>query len=181
MVQFVPRADRDAKSNLTEFIRLAREELTAFDGGGAWDRDKWKHNGATVVFGTKTSPIDPYVYTPMTQPFKEFAKAYIRYSYSCKPIKDLTFAVQALRCIEAALLDVRGAAEIGKLNVAVMDVCLAKCREFYFSADGRYSTGRNIQAIFDFVREKRLVPSLPAWKSPFRKPSHLTMHLEASF
>lgn len=177
MVQFVPRADRDAKTNLTEFIRLAKEELTAFDGGGAWDCDKWKHSGDTVVFATKTAPLDAYVYTPMAQPFKEFAKAYVRYSYSCKPIKSLGFVVQALRCIEAALLHVRGAAEIGKLNVAVMDVCAAKCREFYFSADGRCSTGRSIQAIFDFVREKCLVPSLPPWQSPFKKPTILTADL----
>ncbi len=175
MAQFVPRADRDAKTNLTEFIRLAREELTAFDGGGAWDCDKWKHSGGTVVFATRTAPLGAYSHTPMAEPFKEFAKAYVRYSYSHRSVKSMDKVVQGLRCIEAALLHVRGPADIRRLNLAVMDVCAAKCREFFPSLRVQYATGLRIQAIFDFVREKRLVPTLPPWKSPFRLPASLTV------
>ncbi len=177
LVQFVPRADRDASANLAEFIRLAREELTAFADDGAWDSDTWRHNDTVVVFATKTAPLDSYSFTPLAEPFKTFAKAYIRYSYSHKPVKSLAMTVQALRCMEAALLDVCGQAEVAMLGVAVMDGCAAKCREFYSNADLLCNTGRKIQAIFDFVREKRLVPSLPAWKSPFKKPPILTEDL----
>lgn len=177
VVQFVPRADRDANVNLAEFIRLAREELTAFANGGAWDSDTWRHNGTVVVFATKTAHLDSYSFTPLAEPFKEFAKAYIRYSYSHKPVKSVVVTVQALRCIEAALLDVCGRAEIAMLSVAVMDICAAKCKEFYSSADLQCNTGRKSQAIFDFIREKQLVPSLPAWKSPFKKPVILTEDL----
>lgn len=177
IVQFVPRADRDASANLAEFIRLAREDLTAFAGGGAWDKDKWKHNETAVVFATKTAPLDSYSFTPLADPFKQFAKAYVRYSYSQNPVKDHSSTVQALRCVEAGLLSACGRAEISLLSAAVMDVCADKCRAFYFSAEVQCNTGRKIQAIFDFMREKRLVPSLPAWKSPFKKPVILTEDL----
>ncbi|MCO5054748.1 hypothetical protein [Thermomonas sp.] len=177
IVQFVPRADRDASANLAEFIRLAREDLTAFASGGAWDKDKWKHNETAVVFATKTAPLDSYSFTPLADPFKQFAKAYVRYSYSQNPVKDLSSTVQALRCVEAGLLSACGRAEISLLSAAVMDVCADKCRAFYFSAEVQCNTGRKIQAIFDFMREKRLVPSLPAWKSPFKKPVILTEDL----
>lgn len=75
LVQFVPRAERDCNENLAEFIRLAKEDLTAFADGGAWDSDKWQHNATVVVFATKTAPLDSYSFTPMAEPFKEFAKA----------------------------------------------------------------------------------------------------------
>lgn len=174
VIQFVPRDERDAAANLAEFIRLAKEKLTAFGGCDAWSSDTWRHKKTVVVFAARTASRNSYSYTPLAEPFKEFAKAYVRYSYSHKPIKNLAQTVQALRCMEAALLDVCGRADIAMLNAAVMDVCAAKCREFYSSAEVQCNTGRKIQAIFDFVREKQLVSSLPAWKPPFKKPAILT-------
>lgn len=177
LVLFVPRAERDASANLAEFIRLAREDLTAFAQGGAWNSDKWQHNKTRVVFATKTAPLDSYSFAPMAEPFMQFAKAYVRYSYSHKPVKELGVTIQALRCVEAGLLSACGRADIALLSAAVMDVCAEKCRQFYSSAEVQCNTGRKIKAIFDFIREKRLVPSLSAWKSPFKKPVILTEDL----
>ena len=177
LVQFVPRAERDAKANLDEFIRLAKEDLMVFGSGGAWDSDRWVHNDTVVVFATKTAPLDSYAFTPMAEPFKQFAKAYVRYRYSHRPVKNLALMVQALRCVEAGLVEVCGRAEIGLLSGAVMDVCAEKCRAFYSSDEVRCNTGREIQKLFDFLREKSLAPSLPAWKSPFKKPVILTEDL----
>lgn len=177
LVQFVPRADRDANANLKEFIRLAREELTAFGTGGAWEGDRWQHNETVVVFATKTAPIGSHSFTPMAEPFKQFAKAYIRYRYSHRPMKDMCQIMQGLRCVEAGLLAARGRAELAGLNGAVMDVCADRCRAFYASEDTRCHSGYAMQAIFDFVRENGLVPSLPLWRSPFKKPVILTEDL----
>ncbi len=177
LIQFVPRAERDAKANLDEFIRLAREELIVFAAGGAWESDRWRQNKTVVVFATKTAPLDAYSFTPMAQPFKEFAKAYVRYRYSHRPTKEVANLIQALRCVEAGLLATSGTADIARLNCAVMDVCAEKCREFYTSDQVRCNTGREMQKLFDFLREKNLVPSLPAWRSPFKKPVILTEDL----
>ena len=177
VVQFVPRAERKASGNLAEFIRLAKEDLTAFENGGAWDRDKWQQNETVVVFATKTAHLDSYSFTPFAEPFMQFAKAYIRYRYSHRPVKSLAMMLQALRCVEAGMLVACGRADVGLLSGAVMDVCANKCKEFYSSEDVHHKTGLQLQAIFDFLREKRLVPSLPAWKSPFKKPVILTEDL----
>lgn len=177
VVQFVSIPERDAGANLAEFIRLARQDLTAFGNGGAWDSDKWRHNDTIVVFATKTQRLTPYVFTPMAEPFKQFAKAYVRYQYSLRPTKDLAKMMQALRCLEAALLDVCGCADVRLANAVVMDVSASKCREFYNNLDIQCDTGRKLNSLFDFLREKSLVPSLPVWKSPFRKPVILTEDL----
>lgn len=179
VVLFVPRAERDASENLAEFIRLAKDDLTAFENG-AWDGDKWQHNETVIVFATKSAPLNSYNFSPMAEPFKQFAKAYVRYRYSHKPVKSLSMMLQALRCVEVGLLTACGRADIGLLNGAVMDVCASKCREFYSSEDVHHKTGLQLQAIFDFLREKSLVPSLPAWKSPFKKPVILTEDLGES-
>ena len=177
VVQFVPSATRSAHGNLVEFIRMARDELTAFSEGDAWDSDKWKHNDTVVVFATKTAPLNSYAFTPMAEPFMQFAKAYVRYRFSHNPVKSLAMMLQALRCVEAALLAARSRADIGLLSGAVMDLCAAKCKEFYSSEDIHHKTGLQLQALFDFVRENNLVPSLAAWKSPFKKPVILTEDL----
>lgn len=177
VVQFVPRAEREASGNLADFIRLAKEGLTAFANGGAWDRDKWQQNETIVVFATKTAPLNSYSFTPFVEPFMQFAKAYIRYRYSHRPVKSLAMMLQALRCVEAGLLAACGRGDVGLLSGAVMDVCANKCKEFYSSEDVHHKTGLQLQAVFDFLREKSLVPSLPAWKSPFKKPVILTEDL----
>ncbi|MBN7828837.1 hypothetical protein J5H37_12840 [Stenotrophomonas maltophilia] len=177
VVQFVPRAEREASGNLADFIRLAKEGLTAFANGGAWDRDKWRQNETIVVFATKTAPLNSYSFTPFVEPFMQFAKAYIRYRYSHRPVKSLAMMLQALRCVEAGLLAACGRGDVGLLSGAVMDVCANKCKEFYSSEDVHHKTGLQLQAVFDFLRENSLVPSLPAWKSPFKKPVILTEDL----
>lgn len=177
VVQFVPRAELDARGNLEKFIRLAREDLTAFGGGGAWGANKWQQGETVVVFATKTAPLTPYAFTPLAEPYMQFAKAYIRYRFSHRPVKSLAMMLQAVRCVEAALLSSCGRADVALLNGAVMDVCAVKCREFYGSADVHHKTGLQLQTMFDFLREKSLVPSLPAWKPPFKKPAILTEDL----
>lgn len=177
IVQFVPRAEINASANLAEFIRLAKEDLTAFSSGGAWESDKWQHNETVVVFATKTAPLDSYSFSPMAEPFKQFAKAYVRYRYSHKPVKSLAMMIQALRCVEAGLLSAVGEANVLRLNGAVMDRCADECRKFYSSKDVQSKTGLHMKALFDFLREARLVPSLPIWKSPFKKPVILTEDL----
>lgn len=177
VIQFVPRAELDARGNLEEFIRLAREDLTAFGDGGAWDANRWQQGETVVVFATKTEPLNSYAFTPLAEPYIQFAKAYIRYRFSHKPVKSLAMMLQALRCVEAALLSSCGRADIALLNGAVMDVCAVKCRELYSSGEVHHKTGLQLQAIFEFLREKNLVPSLPVWRSPFKKPTILTEDL----
>lgn len=174
VVQFVPRANLDAGLNLAEFIRLAKDELTAFGGRDAWEETRWQEGSTVAVFSSWSETHNSYVYTPMAEPFLQFAKAYVRYRYSHKPVKSLAPMLVALRCVEAALLSVVGSVDIGMLNVAVMDVSAEKCDEFFSSEDGKCHVGRRLVAIYDFVRQYQIVPSLPPWKSPFKKPTNLT-------
>ena len=50
VVQFVSRATTTAEKNLAAFVSLARDELTAFSEGGAWDELTWRNDLVSVVF-----------------------------------------------------------------------------------------------------------------------------------
>lgn len=178
VVQFVPRAEVDAKQNLADFIRLAGERLTAFSEGGAWESDRWQQGKTVAVFATKTAPLSSYSYTPMADPFKQFAKAYIRYIFSHRPVVSVMYSLHALRCLEAALLEVHGEADISHLSQVVLDVSAEKCREFFSNTDVWHKTGLKIQHVCEFCIRHRLVPSFPQWQSPFKKPKILTESLD---
>jgi hypothetical protein len=85
----------------------------------------------------------------------------------------------ALRCIEAALLDVHGQADICLLNIVAMDVSAQKSREIYTCESSWHRTSLVLKAIFDFCRGKDFLPALPAWKSPFRNKPVLAETLTA--
>lgn len=176
VIQFVPRAGRDARESLDEFIRLARDDLTAF-GVDSWPHDRWKQGKTVAVFATQLQELTPYRYTPLAQPFKDFAKAYIRYKYSHMPVVSVQYWLQALRCVEAALVHSRSKADVLLLNGVVMDLSAQKCREFYASEDVYHKTGLALVAVFDFCRDKFASLGLPQWRSPFKKPTILTEDL----
>jgi len=177
VIQFVPRADRDAAANLAEIIRIAREDLTAFSDGGAWTDNRWKHGKTVAVFATKSAPQTGYSFTPMSEPFLQFAKAYVRCQYSHKPVKSVSNLTAALQCVEAALMKVHGRADVSLINLAVMDVSAVRCKEYFESPDIWYRTGQFLQALFKFRSDMRITAQLPAWKSPHRKPKILTEDL----
>lgn len=177
VVQFVPRADRDAIANLTEFIRVAREDLTAFQDGGAWADNRWKQGKTVAVFATKSAPQTAYSFMPMAEPFLQFAKAYVRYKYSHQPVRSVSNLTAALQCLEAALIQVHGRADVVLVNQAVMDVSAVRCREFFESPDTWYRTGRFLQTLFKFCSHMQITAPLPVWKSPYRKPRILTEDL----
>jgi hypothetical protein len=175
IVQFVPRSKAGAQENLEQFIRVARDELTAFENGGAWQNNRWQQGRTVGIFSTMTKPSDSYAYTPMAEPFIQFAKAYVRFRYSHRPTVSVQPYLMALRCIEAALLDGCGCADVLRLNGAIMDVSATKCRAFYASPETLNDIGVRLQGVFDFCREKHLVPSLPMWRNPFVKPAVLAV------
>lgn len=177
VVQFVPRADRDAATNLVEFVRVAREDLTAFGEGGAWTDDRWRQGNTVAVFATKSAPQTGYSFTPLAEPFLQFAKAYVRYQYSHRPVRSVSSMTGALQCVEAALIQVHGRAEIELINQAVMDVSAVRCKDYFEHPQARYQTGRFLQLIFKFCCDMRITAQLPAWKSPYRKPIILTENL----
>ena len=176
VVQFVSRAAKTAEHNLGAFVKLARDELTAFSEGGAWDGLTWRNDRSVSVVFCKYRPRSEArkAPIPLAEPFLTFAKAYLRYRYSHRPVKSLAVLLLALRMIERALIQANGRADILDLNTPALNLSARLCAELRSNKTAQYQRGGQIEAVADFCRQHGLVAGLPSWKSPFKKPPTLT-------
>ena len=170
---FRPKAQIGAERNLTEFIRYCREQLTwladrqEFDWNApAWPRARW----AKVSVGQRVHFNDD---ERLDAEFIDFAKAYFRWTHT-EHVRKSTFEIQALKCLEAALLTMTGSGSLQGLSWAVLDEAAVLARD-HFAAGTRYHVGRNIRDIARFVTKRRLVPvDVSTWKSPLARPPSVT-------
>lgn len=183
IVQFQPVSTFSAKENLNEFITLCRNELTAF-GEDCWESNNWKtyygksNRKVNARFATNTQPSTSYSFEPIASPFIDFAKAYIRYSYSLNPVANLQRYMEALRGLEEALLLVKRRADITELDGSVFSTLTNVLSERYPSSVALNKIGYQLEMIFDFCRSKQITPSLPEWKNPYPRPKDLTIALD---
>lgn len=164
---FQPRHDRDAEANLKQFVSECRERLTVFGPDLDWDCHHWPAAGVMFSRLGQTSRVAERA-TPMAQPFADFAKSYFRYKRGLAPTQ-AAFDIQALRCLEAALVSVKGKADPLLVNVPVMDEAARLARENYTGA--AYGVGRELSKVNTFVVEHRLAAHAAPWKNPIKRKS----------
>ena len=75
-----------------------------------------QHLSSSGSFSTERIKSTAYKYEPLAAPFIEFAKAYIRYTYSLNPIRNLARHIESLRIVEMALYNIKGKADILQLD-----------------------------------------------------------------
>lgn len=170
LVHFSSKAELSASENLTEFIRMCRDDLTVFGIDIKWHDTSWPKAANFTKLGVQSKGF--LSSDRLDEAFIDFAKAYFRYQQGHHPTGTKNES-KALRVIEAALLQSKGNAELGGLDFAVLDEAAVFARGHY-SALAAYQCGRELQRLARFVSEKRLIPSdLSTWKSPIKKPSDM--------
>ncbi len=179
VVLFKPLAEKTAQENLDAFIDLCRNKLAVFGKDLPFDDFIWditdtsvqsrgKSSRKRILFSSWDTVNDPSPRS-MPEPFVAFAKAYVRYQHGFKPIIDQVPRVASLRAICAALT------EIEKVSPSDVDghvlnraAQLIKDRN---EPKRAYRLGRQLQAISQFLTEKRLVKIPLNWKSHIKRPS----------
>lgn len=164
---YIPKSERGAKSNLEDFIEMCRDRLTVFGADLDWQSNIWPKIGNFTVKGAPSRGCTEDQY--LAQEILPFAKAYVRYQQGLKPSR-LIKEFQALRCIEPALLTVKGRADITLVDVAVMDVAVQFARESYSSA---YIAGSGLAKLVDFLNESKIAARRVEWRNPISKPREI--------
>lgn len=170
------------ESSLENFITFCKNQLTAF-GSDCWENNQWRdtfnlHN-IQVRFSTDRVKSTSYQYEPLSEPFIEFAKAYIRYTYSLNPIRNLARHIESLRIVEIALYKIKGKADILQLDYLVIhEVENIVSKKYKKGTKSVNKLGYQIQKLFDFCRENKITPQLPLWKNPYKRPRDLTILLD---
>lgn len=163
ILHFTSRHKLKVQDNLKDFIRFCREDLSVFGADLDWESNQWSSAG--VTFGNLDQKTRIFqLENKMEMPFLDFAKAYFRYVQGLRPTK-VKAEIQALRCIERALLEQVGKADILDISLSVFDRAAVLCREYY-SPGLAYSVGLQLQRLSEFLSEKKLIPAFLDWKNP---------------
>ena len=170
------------KSSLENFITFCRNKLTAF-GSDCWDNNQWRdtfnlHN-IQVRFSTDRVKSTSYQYEPLSEPFIDFAKAYIRYVYSQQPVRQLSRHLESLRMVEMALYNVKNNCDILQLdNLVINEVETLVLKKYKKDTESVNKLGYQLEKLFDFCRENGITPNLSLWNNPYKRPRDLTILLD---
>jgi len=178
IILFTPRIDLNAQTNLNAFVAVCREKLTVFGADLAFDEDSWavtnyinlkaKRSEVRIVFSSWESAKD-IVPKPMTEPYRSFAKSYMRYQHAMRPTKIIGQRVAALRALEAALLERGG---VPNPSTVAHDVLhrAAQLINAKFTAAVAYRVAGQLELISDLLIDCRLVQVLVRWRNPIARP-----------
>ncbi|VEI11824.1 DNA-binding protein [Klebsiella aerogenes] len=101
----------------------------------------------------------------MHEDFLDFAKAYIRYQHSLKPLKNYGAIMMALRCLEQALLQVLNSGLIYNVTAVVFDEAM-QIGSRYFEGNVLAQCGIQLEKLSKFICEHNLVKSgYISWKN----------------
>lgn len=182
IVQFVPKRERDAIGNLSDFIRLCREDLTIFGAGLDWYSNCWEISGeyvvkrarkgrSAIVFSTYDTAGSRQNVCYMSQPFLDFAKAYMKYQHSMRPTNDFAKRLVALRALEKTLRE-RSIDGIARVEKIAPDILNATARLIQQNTPkSAYWIGSQLQMLASFIVTHRLVSMTFSWKNPIKKPN----------
>ncbi|MFM0420518.1 integrase [Paraburkholderia aromaticivorans] len=180
LVTFVPQADCDAQANLAAFIDLCRTRLTVFGQSLDFEADSWdvsdtiklagKSKALRLVFVNVGKGNKP-VRVTMREPFKSFAKSYMRYQHGVNPTRGVSTRMAALRALEVALLEI-GTADPTHVNSHVLNRAVQRLAE-RVAATSAYMIGGQLEKISNFLCDNRLVAIPTRWRNPLKRPSGL--------
>ncbi len=114
VILFKPKAELDAAGNMRGFIEACRNQLSVFGADLDFDENNWDVTSALglkargnkrvrITFRQLNDVATRNSGSMMAEPFRSFAKAYVRYSHGLRPTKIIQNRLVALRALEKAL------------------------------------------------------------------------------
>lgn len=175
---FQPRDGASPEQNLAEFVRMARDDLTAFGADLDWGHWSWKGVGMFLRHGCPRRVRNPDDWH-MDPGFADFAKAYLRYEQGMNPTPQHSKRLAALRAIEHALMRERGSAPPTGIGLGTLDYAAQALRE-HFGKSGAYAAAQVLSHIARFLSRYGLTHNdVGTWTSPIFPPSKMHIKLGA--
>lgn len=164
---FVPKTQLTSRENLDEFILMCRDRLTVFGDDLDWYSNAWPGVGN---FTKKDAPSRGYTQEQLLDAeIIPFAKAFVRYQQGHNP-SQLKNEFKAIRCIEAALLEIKGCADITQTDISVLNEAAQVARSYDATS---YQAGISLVRLVDFLNESGIVRAPIVWKNPIKKPKEI--------
>ncbi|WP_407207890.1 DNA-binding protein [Citrobacter portucalensis] len=163
VILFKSKKQLTAENNYNEFINFCRYQLLGLTQTQDWEQYVWK---GYVTFRKIGVGHKVFNYKDaMHEDFLDFAKAYIRYQHSLKPLKNYGAIMMALRCLEQALLQVLNNALIYNVTAVVFDEAM-QIGSRYFDGNVLAQCGIQLEKLSKFLSEHNLIKlGYISWKN----------------
>jgi len=178
IVLFTPRGELDAAENLAGFIASCRDHLTVFGCDLNFANDQWdvtetsqqrgKSHHIRITF-SNLGTVGASSPQSMVEPFKSFAKGYIRYMQGLRPVSNQQNRLGALRALEEAIRTITGAARVELIDIHCLNRA-AQIIKQHWSEAAAYRVGGQLEAIADFLTDNRLTRMPAKWRNPLSRP-----------
>ncbi|OQP88183.1 hypothetical protein BTR14_01625 [Rhizobium rhizosphaerae] len=191
-----PLMERPSK-RVADFIGMVRTDIKSLIDNDQWDDDLWATKGEFQVKGRRTKVTYLPFYNrlcihksgryvsgkPMARSFKDFAKAYIRYSHATEPVSftNTDLRIKALQCVEDGFRKLGITPEIWRLNHSVLAKAVALAAEGIgkgkssatekISSFRHYQLAVRIEKIYAFAVARGFLDVPFSWKHGMRKPT----------
>ncbi|TXU77676.1 DNA-binding protein [Klebsiella aerogenes] len=163
IILFKSKKQLTAENNYNEFIKFCRYQLSGLTQTQDWEQYVWKGYVTFRKIGVGHKVFNSK--DAMHEDFLDFAKAYIRYQHSLKPLKNYGTIMMALRCLEQALLQVLSNALIYNVTAVVFDEAM-QIGSRHFEGNVLAQCGIQLEKLSKFLCEHNLVKSgYISWKN----------------
>ncbi|MFP3343011.1 hypothetical protein R0J87_10920 [Halomonas sp. SIMBA_159] len=164
---FVPKKNLAAKSALSEFVGWAKSQIHLYDrplDPVQWSAESWFRwglkNSVFFKYGSKSEVLH--------SDFIDYAKAIVFYERAVKLIID-NYLLNALRCLEVALLEVTKQGSITAVTAAVFDRACIVAQDYY-STSSAYRISRKLKYIVDHIHMSGVVVKPFIWEPQLKIP-----------
>lgn len=172
IVLFTPKYQLEPQINLNAFIEHCKTQLSVYEDQGGFAVDSWEIQKGRVKrrlnfdrYVGKTRNRGPLI----EQPFRDFAKAYIRYNQSFNETVSATNDLQLIRLVYEALLEIGYEPCVLQVDGRVIDRVAELTNDLY-SDGAAYHVGGCLELFLNFLRDQNINPRVPVWKNPFKRP-----------
>ncbi|MBX9675957.1 MAG: hypothetical protein K2V71_05050 [Methylotenera sp.] len=174
LLLFQPKAELDAFENLQGFIDSCRTELTVFGADLPFDANVWditdsiniKGHGNKrhrLIFSTFET-VNNNSPSPMPEPFLSFAKAYMRYMQSFRPIIGFGSRLTSLRVLESALRECYGESNPMKADLLIFNRAAQIIIDKYADSHA-YVVGAQLGILAQFLSSNKLTTLPVLWRN----------------
>ncbi|MBI2241307.1 MAG: integrase [Magnetospirillum gryphiswaldense] len=179
LINFTPQLDLDISDNLAGFVSSCREHLTVFGRNLDFDADQWDVTDASQQRGkshririsfSNLETVRTSSPQPMIEPFKSFAKGYVRYMQGLIPLSNQQSRLGALRALEQAVRKISGAAGVELIDIHCLNRAAELTKE-HWGETAAYRIGGQLEAIANFLTDNRLTRTPVKWRNPLSRPS----------
>jgi len=184
ILDFKAKNDLTAEEQLNAFIEWAKQTLPKgipdrVYASIRWNDDSWHPHGFegcafTALGSNKNAP------KKMQLPFTDFAKAILVYRRVYQITNSPRVWLDALRALEAALIELTGTRDVTRVSAAVCNLACQLMQNQWAKGNQAYAAGKALESIVDLIKKKQLLRTNFRWTSSIGCNSKSTLKQKKS-